>query len=239
MRVPTADGHAHARSARPGVPRSPARRGVGHARPRGRHARGCRSDRLPDARQRHPGGRRRGLLVVRDDPAGGYSEVTSAGVATGLGGRPRATRHRCSRRSRRQTSGRPSSSPCAGRYLQASAAVLNVARHLQERGVVAAGLAFGRFESESHWEVGYPVPPGTAAESPFDVVTLPGGPVASLVVRGPWGQDSAARWSRLLAWLGEHGYVAVGPPTETWSGDAAHPDAQVTVMSISVVRSRR
>lgn len=129
--------------------------------------------------------------------------------------------------------------PMRGSYLQASAAAANVARHLQQRGIVPAGAAFGRFESESHWEVGYPVPPGTTTESPFDVVTLPGGPVASLVVNGPWGQDSAARWSRLLSWLGEHGHVAVGPPTEVWWGDATHPDAQVTEMRISVAPARR
>ena len=129
--------------------------------------------------------------------------------------------------------------PMRGPYLQASAAAANVARHLEQRGIVPAGPPFGRFESESRWEVGYPVPPGTTTESPFDLVTLPDGPVASLVVRGPWGQDSAARWSRLYSWLGEHGYIAVGPPTEAWSGDAAHPDAQVTDMRVWVAPARR
>ena len=79
--------------------------------------------------------------------------------------------------------------PMSGSYLQASAAAANVvASTCEQRGIVPTGPAFGRFESESHWEVGYPVPPGTTTESPFEVITLPGGPVASLVVKGPWGQ---------------------------------------------------
>jgi effector-binding domain-containing protein len=129
--------------------------------------------------------------------------------------------------------------PMRGSYQQASAAAAGVAHHLQQRGIVPTGPPFGRFESESHWEVGYPVPAGTTTESPFGVVTLPGGPTASLVVPGPWGQHSAARWSRLLGWLGEHGYLGVGPPTEAWVGDANEPRAQVTEMRIAVVPARR
>jgi effector-binding domain-containing protein len=129
--------------------------------------------------------------------------------------------------------------PMRGPYQQASAAAASVSHHLQQRGIVPTGPAFGRFASESHWQVGYPVPAGTTTESPFEVVTLPGGPTASLVVPGPWGQDSAARWSRLLGWLGEHGYLGVGPPTEAWFGDASEPRAQVTEMRIAVVPARR
>jgi effector-binding domain-containing protein len=126
----------------------------------------------------------------------------------------------------------------SGSYSQASAAVGRVAQHLRERGLVPAGPPFGRFESESRWEVGYPVSQGASAEPPFEVVTLPDEPVASLAVRGPWGQDSARRWSRMISWLGEHGYVAAGPPTEVWTGDVAHPEAQVTEMRIAVARNR-
>ncbi|MDO8835789.1 MAG: GyrI-like domain-containing protein [Vicinamibacterales bacterium] len=129
--------------------------------------------------------------------------------------------------------------PMRGSYLQASAAAAIVAQHLQQRGIAPAGPPFGRFESEAHWDVGYPVPAGTVPKAPFELVTLPGGSVASLVVEGPWGQQSAERWSRLLAWLGDNGYVAVGPPTEAWSGDASDPRRQVTEMRIAVVSGRR
>jgi effector-binding domain-containing protein len=126
-----------------------------------------------------------------------------------------------------------------GSYLQATSAVATVSQHLQQRSIVPAGPAFGRFESESRWEVGYPVPAGTTTDSPFQVVTLPGGAVASLVVNGPWGRDSAARWSRLLGWVVEHGFIPVGPPIEAWSGDAARPDAQVTEMRIAIAPAPR
>ena len=129
--------------------------------------------------------------------------------------------------------------PMSGSYLQASTAAASVSQHLRQRGIVPVDPPFGRFESESRWEVGYPVPPGTTTEPPFEVISLPGGPVATVVVNGPWGQDSAARWSRLFAWLGEHGFIAVGPPSEVWSGDETHPDAQVTEMRIAVAPARR
>lgn len=129
--------------------------------------------------------------------------------------------------------------PMSGSFLQAGAAADRVAKYLRQRGVLPAGAAFGRFESESHWEVGYPVQPGTSTEPPFEAITVPGGTVASVVVTGPWGHDSAARWSRLIALLGEQGLVVVGPPTEIWSGDETHPDAQSTEMRIAVAPGRR
>ncbi len=87
--------------------------------------------------------------------------------------------------------------------------------------------------------LGYPVPAGTSTEPPFELITLPGGLMASVAVSGPWGKDPTARWSQLLAWLGRHGYVAVGPPIEVWSGDETHPEAQVTEMRIAVARARQ
>jgi effector-binding domain-containing protein len=129
--------------------------------------------------------------------------------------------------------------PMSGSYLQAGTAAAGVSQHLRQCGIVPTGPPFGRFESESRWQVGYPVPPGTSTEPPFEVIIVPGGPVASVVVNGPWGQNSAARWSRLLSWVVEHGYVVVGPPIEVWSGDETHPDAQVTQMRIAVARAER
>jgi effector-binding domain-containing protein/outer membrane lipoprotein-sorting protein len=172
-------------------------------------------------------------------PPAGYSDARSAG-ATGQSGVGLSTDLPSSQPLVTQAN-RLSAIviPMSGPYLQAGAAVANVAQHLAQYGIVPAGPAFGRFESESHWEVGYPVPAGTTAGAPFEVITVPAGPVASIVVKGPWGQNSSARWSRLLAWLGENGYVAVGPPTEVWSGDETNPNAQITELRIAVAPAGR
>lgn len=127
--------------------------------------------------------------------------------------------------------------PMRGAYRQAGAAVERVSQYLRQNGIVPAGPAFGRFASESQWEAGYPVPAGTTVRAPFQVIELPGGLMASLTVTGPWGDQSAGRWYRLFAWLGEQGYRAIGPPMEVWSGDEKRPDAQVTEMHIAVARA--
>jgi hypothetical protein len=122
----------------------------------------------------------------------------------------------------------------SGPFEQAGAAAARVLQHLAQLGVVPTGPAFGRFESESSWQVGYAVPESTRVAPPFEATTVPGGLVASVRVGGPWGQDSGPRWSRMLTWLGDHAYVSVGPPTEMWSGDAARPDSQSTEMRVAV-----
>jgi hypothetical protein len=122
----------------------------------------------------------------------------------------------------------------SGSYLQAASAADRVAGYLRARGVAPSGAAFGRFESEARWEVGYPVPAGTAAEPPFELETLEGGTVASMVLGGPWGQDSAQRWPQLISWLDAHGYIIAGPPTEAWKGDASRPESQATEMRIAI-----
>ncbi len=172
-------------------------------------------------------------------PPAGYVEVTAAGAAGPPGSDP-PTELTSLQPKIAQAEPQPAIVvSMSGSFLQAGAAAGRVAQHLRQRGIVPAGAAFGRFESESHWEIGYPVQPGTRTERPFEAITVPGGTVASVVVTGPWGRNSAARWSRLLAWLGEQGCVVVGPPTEVWSGDETHPDAQSTEMRIAVAPARR
>jgi effector-binding domain-containing protein len=127
----------------------------------------------------------------------------------------------------------------SGPYQQAPAALDRVMQHLRRKGVVPTGPPFGRFESEARWEVGYPVPAGTNAEPPFEVMTLLRERAASQVVHGPWGRASSERWTQLLRWLDERGYLVVGPPTEIWTGDDRHPESQVTEMRVAVApRSR-
>jgi effector-binding domain-containing protein len=122
----------------------------------------------------------------------------------------------------------------SGPYQQASAAAAKVAQYLLQQGIAPVGPAFGRFESEAHWVVGYPAPAAAKAAAPFEVIDMPGGLAASMSVTGPWGLDSTSRWSTLLDWIAEHGYQTVGPPTESWSGNERFPDTQVTEMRIAI-----
>ena len=128
--------------------------------------------------------------------------------------------------------------PMKGSYLQSRAAVVAVESHLREIGVTPAGPPFGRFESEQRWDAGYPVPPGTRVQAPFELVTLHATPVASLVVSGPWGQGSTSRWASLFRWVVEHGYVPAGPPMEIWSGEDGQPQTQSTEMRIAVAKAK-
>jgi hypothetical protein len=118
-----------------------------------------------------------------------------------------------------------------GSFLQAGAAIGVVESHLKEMGVVRVGPAFGRFGSEQDWDAGYPVPSGTRVKAPFVTVTLPATTVASAIAPGTWGQDSASRWTTMLEWVVEHGYVPAGPPMEFWSSEA---QTQYTEMRIAV-----
>jgi effector-binding domain-containing protein len=121
-----------------------------------------------------------------------------------------------------------------GSYLQTRTAVEAVESCLKELGVAPAGSPFGRFGSEQDWDAGYPVPSGTRIKAPFETITLPATTVASVIVPGPWGQDSDSRWAAFLKWVVEHGYVPAGPPMEFWSGEDAKLSTQSTEMRLAV-----
>jgi effector-binding domain-containing protein len=129
--------------------------------------------------------------------------------------------------------------PMSGSYLQASAALQQVEAYLKARGVTPIGPSLGRFWSEQHWETGYPVPPGTQAEAPFQVVSLPAGLAASVVVRRPWGNgsDSSGRWGAFLKSVMEQGYLPAGPYMEIWSGEDARESTQSTEMRMPVTKA--
>jgi effector-binding domain-containing protein len=168
-------------------------------------------------------------------PPTGYVEATAAGAP-----RPDAMDGSSSEPAIVTTVAQPAVVlPMQGAYAQAAGGLARVEQELRARGIVPTGLPFGSFGSEARWQVGYPVSPGTTVQSPFEVVELPGGQVASLVVTGPWGEGAGARWSRLLAWTSERGYVVMGPPTEIWSGPETEPAAQVTEMRVAVVSAHR
>jgi hypothetical protein len=127
--------------------------------------------------------------------------------------------------------------PMTGSYLQTQAALEKVESYLKTEGVTPAGQPFGRFGSEQSWDAGYPVPPGTRVEAPFQFVTLPATLVASAVVNGAWGTDPGSRWGAFLKSVVEQGYAPAGPPLEIWSGDHAKVQTQSTEMRIPVTKA--
>jgi outer membrane lipoprotein-sorting protein len=119
-----------------------------------------------------------------------------------------------------------------------------ITKQLAKIGVIPNGPALGRDDPEQNWVVGYPVPPRTHIDAPFQKLSLPATSVASVVVTGPWGKDfdspwghdSGSRWASFVMWIGRQGYKPAGPPMEFWSGDDAHPQTQTTEMRIAVVK---
>ena len=126
--------------------------------------------------------------------------------------------------------------PMTGPYAQTSAALSTVQAYLQRQGTTPVGPPLGRYWSEDRWEAGYPVQPGTSVEAPFHLVSLPAGLTASVVVNGPWSQDTEMRWGSFLKSVVEQGYVPAGPTMEIWSGDAAQ-GTQSTEMRIPVTKA--
>ena len=124
--------------------------------------------------------------------------------------------------------------PMTGSYQQTPVALQEVESYLKKLGVAPVGPPFGRYESEQHWDAGYPVPATTHVEAPFKFISLPATTVASAIVTGPWGQDSDSRWAAFLKLVFEHGYVPAGPPMEFWRGVDAKPSTQSTEMWLAV-----
>jgi len=128
--------------------------------------------------------------------------------------------------------------PMQGSYLQTPAALQTVEDYLKKAGTVPAGPPLGRFWSEQHWEAGYPVPPGTQVEAPFQTVSLPVGLAASVVVKGPWAKDSEQQWAAFLKSVMEQGYLPAGPSMEIWTGEDGQPGTQSTEMRIPVAKAK-
>jgi hypothetical protein len=127
--------------------------------------------------------------------------------------------------------------PMTGSYLQTAAALQRVEAYLKTKGVTPVGPPLGRYWSEQHWETGYPVPPGTRSEAPFQLMSLPAGLSASVVVIGPWGKDSDGRWGAFLKSVMEQGYLPAGPAMEIWSGEDAKESTQSTEMRMPVTKA--
>jgi len=123
--------------------------------------------------------------------------------------------------------------PMKGPYAQTPAALSTVRAYLKQQGTTPVGPPLGRYWSEDRWETGYPVQPETHVEAPLQLVSVPAALTASVVVNGPWGRDTDARWGSFLKSVLDQGYVPAGPTMEIWSGDAGQ-GTQSTEMRVPV-----
>jgi hypothetical protein len=129
-------------------------------------------------------------------------------------------------------------------YPHTQLAMQRVRSWLTSERISPSGPPLMQYMDKTEWLAGYPVPSGTHAEKPFQSDDIPASSVASVVVRGPWGQDSStswgrdpgSRWASFVMWISRQGYVPVGPPTEIWSGMETQPSSQTTEMRIAVAR---
>lgn len=111
-------------------------------------------------------------------------------------------------------------------------------RHLEDRGLTPAGPPIGVFfsdpkqvpEARARWEVRWAIAERRADADPGDddvgYRLLAGRTVAVLVHVGPY--DTVARdYERTARWIGEHGYMVVGPPEEAYLSEPDTPPEQI------------
>lgn len=131
-------------------------------------------------------------------------------------------------------------------YSQVNASLLSLQTHLKEMGVTPVGPPFMRYQAPTRWQTGYPVVPGTRAQPPYESISIPATLSASVVVKGPWGQDftscmgkdPGSRWGTFVRRILGQGYALAGPPTEIWSGEPGRPPTQATEMRIAVTKAK-
>ena len=129
-------------------------------------------------------------------------------------------------------------------YEQTRLGMQQVRSSLSKAGISPSGPPLMKYGANAEWSTGYPVPLGTSIGKPLRQDNIPSSLVASVVVKGAWGQnfdsgwghDPGSRWASFIMWIGRQGYVPVGPPTEIWSGAETQPSNQSTEMRIAVAR---
>jgi len=112
--------------------------------------------------------------------------------------------------------------PMTGSYALHGEAIGLVTSYLASKGISPTGPPYGRYlnspatvpENELRWEVGIPVPQGTAASSPFEMRTLDDSLVVTAIVAGPHSQPKP--WPELFQWIERNGYHRAGPTMESW-----------------------
>lgn len=117
--------------------------------------------------------------------------------------------------------------PMTGSYALHGEAIELITAYVASKGISPTGSLFGRYlnspasvpERELRWEVGLPVPEGTAAVSPFEVRKFDDPLVVTAVVPGP--HSAPKPWPELFQWIEKNGYVPTGPTMTTWLDDPA------------------
>ena len=100
------------------------------------------------------------------------------------------------------------------------------------RGTPPAGPPFARYDlcdDGFDIEAGFPVSTPVDASGRAEARTLPGGPAATVMHRGPY-ESLASVYAAVGAWIGEHGYVVAGAPWESYldGPEVAEPRTMVT-----------
>lgn len=98
---------------------------------------------------------------------------------------------------------------------------------LEAQGLTPTGPPFGLFVPTGDGfdvEAGFPAARAVRPAGRVEACELPGGPAARVVHRGDYGGVAAA-YEAAAAWVTSHGYVAAGPPWESYldGPDVAEP----------------
>lgn len=102
---------------------------------------------------------------------------------------------------------------------------------MEQQGIQPTGELMGAFyddpmntpAEECRYEVRIPVAPGTAADAPFEVKTVPPTQTAGVTLVGSYEKISE-EYGKLYTWIREHGYRPAGPLLEVY---LVHPGSGV------------
>lgn len=104
--------------------------------------------------------------------------------------------------------------------------------HLAANGVEPAGPPFAIYAGEpapgEPWDVEICAPISRPVEAPpgYRTQTIPGGPVARVVHRGPYEMIGPA-YDALSEWVGQHGRTFTGPPREIYMSEPDTPPERI------------
>ncbi len=108
--------------------------------------------------------------------------------------------------------------------------------YLGRRGIQPMGPPYSEYfdvgVSEIDMECGVPVPPGSVGEGNIEARVVPGGLVLRAVHKGPYDR-LVDTYTKIDAWMREHGYVYSGCAREVYHSDPiGEPDQSKWVTEI-------